>query len=718
MRLKLTLVLVLLNLVLFTLIFYLEKESSARARFEEAQTLILPPGAVDAAIRLEISGNALAAPWVLERSNNRWDLLNPQPWPANKFAVERLLNQLRFAQWETRFSLKDMTRAGQTLADYGLERPAATISLRTENDTYALRIGQTTEIGNRLYLLSPEANEILVVERELLTTFAMPLDDLRRAEVLDLSLFEVRSFSLQGGSPPGPKVIFTRSGQDWLIEAPIRATANTQAVENTLNKLTQLQGITYPNVQAEEHGLAQPTLRITLEGSTQRQTLLLGNPLPTDKQTAELPLLYARLEDNPTLFTLPAEAFSNLYNAQESLREHSFLKFNRNDLSLLEISHEEQSLRLERLETGAWQVAGTQANGGLRSWPADQQILDQTLSALQHLEAVRFVTDAPSAANLSAYGLDQPQRRVKLSGQREQTLLLGDLETESNLLYARLQEAPSVYLVSPSILVRLPVRPLHYRLRKLAPLPTGAQITALRLTAATTNIDQLDSAQTPPPDTLSYLDVALEEAPDWTTALAAEEETTVSATEALLTLLRDFPVRQYLREGFTGFLALDRETTHPWAYRLDVDILLPGGGEAERRTDTYYLTERLGGEAQFGGDPQRDLLFSLTQAWIDALFPLTFQREVPQTPSATPILRPVQQEEVTEDEEDPSTESTDASSDTSASMETTTDPSPDLEASKTVDAKSASDETSEASSSQASEESAPKSAPDEPPANP
>ena len=156
MRYKFTILLIIINLSLFSLIFYVDKKAATIGAFERAKRLVFPPGFVEDSDRLEIEGQKLTHNWVLLRKMELWMLDSPINWPANIYAVTRMLNQLKILEWETRFSVSEIKKTGRSLADYGLEEPKLTLSLSHSGKEKTLKIGESTEIGNRLYNLSPE----------------------------------------------------------------------------------------------------------------------------------------------------------------------------------------------------------------------------------------------------------------------------------------------------------------------------------------------------------------------------------------------------------------------------------------------------------------------------------------------------------------------------------------------------------------------------------
>ncbi len=611
MRYKFTILLVILNLGLFSLIFYLEKQAATIGAFERAKRLVFPPGFVEDSDRLEIEGRELTQNWALVRKMDQWFLDSPINWPANIYAVSRMVNQLKFLEWETRFSVGEIKKAGRSLADYGLEDPKAILSLSHGDKKKELKIGESTEIGKRLYILSPAEEEVYVVNRELLQSITVDLQDLRSQNIFDIPLFEVRSISIQITAPSNLKVRLARNDKNWVFESPIQTEADSQRVMNTINRLTGLKVIDFQGTDRAQEISANPSLRITLEGNNRRQTLLVGEELTEDERK----IYFARMDGNPTVFTLAAAPINDLRDVQESLRNKSFVDINPLALTSIEIVMSNTSVELQKLETGTWQVLQSNNTGDLSTWTADPQLLNEVISALHEMEAVQFISDAPSAADLEKYGFNDPQRRVVLQTQDKTTLLIGDLDSESELLFAKMTDSPTIYKIKKDILHLLKTRALYYRLRVLEELPQGARVQRISLTDTVNETIVFDKE----------IDLSNE---SWSLVLKEYPEKKQKAILELIDTVRKFEVKEYIRNEFSSRFELgDKE--FPWIFRLDVEIHLPGGNEDRMQNRTFSFSERLGGTTQIGGSPDADVVFSINQNLIDSLFELTFEQKSP-----------------------------------------------------------------------------------------
>ncbi|MDI1319450.1 MAG: DUF4340 domain-containing protein, partial [bacterium] len=453
MRSKVTVVLLFLNVVLFFYIFQYEEKWKAELKTLEARRRVLGPEAasIDSLARTSRTGVTVK---IVKRGESWW-LTQPYDWPADQNALHRIVNELQFLEHETSFAVADLAKSSQTLADYGLEQPALTLTFTAAGQAYTLKIGDDTKIGNRLYVLSPDGTRIHVVGRSLADSINLGLEELRAPSIFSIPVFEVRSLNVQTAAPSNLKVRLRRDAASrWSFESPINARASKSAVEVTLttliNNLIAKNFLDAANPRLEKAGLEAPALRVTLEGNARRETLLIGNPLPGNAAERAVPgtstglpatgsapagpapadvEYFARIEDKSAVFTavIPQPLIDVLRAAQEALRDPRVLDFEPGTVTAVTLTAPGQpELGLQRLEAAAgastgWQVVTRVAGQAPLTSTADTKTVEELLQKI-YLLAVqvidghpKFLSDAPSAADLENWGFNRPERALTLN---------------------------------------------------------------------------------------------------------------------------------------------------------------------------------------------------------------------------------------------------------------------------------------------------------------
>lgn len=636
MRFKFTVFLLALNVIAFGLIAYLNHQARQIEPTTGGLSRQIGRELIDAD-RIELHGRGIETPRILERKGSTWHLIEPMQWSANYFAINRILNQLQFLEEEASFSVDEIEKTGQSLADYGLENPLLKIVIAKGDETVSISIGTLTEIGNNVYFLGPDALEIFVVNRQVIDSLLVDLNDLRSREIFDIPVFEVDALGLQirsGNTADGSslKVRLARNNGAWIFEAPLAAKANPALVDNTVNTLTAAKVQRFLETEQTDpivQGLETPFMQVTIYGNKRRQTLIVGN-LDPDSQGA--PQYFAKLEDNPAIFTVLARPFDALREAQEALRERNFMNFDSSMLSTINISENGRKIRLQKLETGEndWQVLESKGGNDIQPYRADPAIMDNLIKDLSSLRAKGFTADAPSMSDIESYGFNNPRRIVTLSFSEGDplTLMLAYPENNRDALYAKTNLADFIFKVERSATLRMiPLNTPYYRNRILDILPAAARISALQLTNLQTGEAIFDYA------------LGQENIP-WNDLIEELDADHAEHIPVLLGAIRKFEVKSYLLDSYAEAYPVDAEKSLPWRFQLSATIQLPGDETDRIETREYVFTDRLSGTVQVAGSKQYNTIFEIPQSLLDALYELTEDMEIPPEMKGEPVPTP------------------------------------------------------------------------------
>lgn len=638
MRSKVTVVLLFLNVVLFAYIFYFEPRWKGEQDLLTAKRRVLPVeiASMDTLTRTSRTGEVVK----LEKRGESWWLTKPYEWPANVNAVAQIHNELKFLEHKTSFPVADLAKNGQSLADYGLADPAYKLEFTAagKTDRYTLLVGDNTPIGNRLYLLSPDGARVHVVDRSLAETVSLPVAALRNESIFTIPVFEVRSLNIQTAAPSNLKVRLRRDAAGrWGFESPILARAAKNTVEvtiNALNGLTAKKFLESADADPGRTGLNSPDLRVTLEGNARRETLLLGQSAGTGE-------FYAKIEDKAVVFTaaVPDALLQVLRLSQEALRDPHVVDFDPATVtSLTLVAPGRPEVALQKLEApttpttpaaasaerkSSWQVVARNTGQAPVTFSGDPELIEELLKKLQLLSARKFLSEAPSAADLEDYGFARPEREITLglstggglSGKDPSTVTLQiGVGVKPELLgkaFARVTNSPFIYEILPDILDDTPAQVPHYLRRTLRELPAGARVTSVAL---------LDLASNN-----SLYSHKIEADKTWEAALAAEPEATRRAVGTLVAQLHSLKAQRFTAETFATDHADTPDGPRPWRYRLDYAIAFPGNPPDQATPSSLFLTERLGGATQLAGTADfGGVVFAVSQEMLDALFALTY----------------------------------------------------------------------------------------------
>lgn len=588
MRYKLTVLLIVLNLALFSLIFYIDRVQSTRSVFESASRLILDRSFVQGIDKVSITSTASGTKWRLERTGEtQWDVISPIHWKANPYALQQLLFQLKGLSWESRFPVDDLASAGQSLESYNLANPPLEIELFNGANSVKLAIGAPTEIGNRLYMMAPDGEFILVISRGIMELLQRDMDVFLDRRIFGLGMEESRVIQIQDRSASNVRVRLERGETGWNFVSPIEAAADPERVQAMIAEWQTIEAEGFEMIEDPGLEMNSSAIQLTFEGLNERETLILAPP----PGTAGNPVHFlAKRDAYDAIFKVKAARVNELRTAQAALREKRMLNRHADDWTSLSIQFGNLTTTLQQLENGSWQVLDTDAAGALNARAADPETIANVKSLLRNMEAVRFVSDAPAENDLIRYGLDDPQRTITLRKASGQSVVfnIGGIsrEDQGTLLYANTNQSASVFVVRPHLLADLPLDASYYWDRTLFTLP----------------------------DTADILDVQL---------LARDDDQPVplgpEVVDALSSYLRQVRVARFLDAPFSDPLALGDSRTVEWPYKLVATVDLGTGTTLEVETVEFLVSARLGGSTQYLARVQTGEIGTLPTGIIEAL---------------------------------------------------------------------------------------------------
>ncbi len=693
MRFKLTLFLIVANLAMFGLIW---KNAGGNAETEISAQSIFSSDISQVSVR-DANG---AVAFSLERDGVDWSVEKPFPWRANPFAVKNLLDELRFLDAGLGFSVEEVAGAGNTLSSYGLEKPAAVVSVRDSAGTRELFIGNTTADGRSVYVLSPDKKSIIPAPMSLLNAISQTPDELRTREVFSVRPYEVRAVTVRtafsGGSEQRIGLVRSRNGNgaadaksQWNFETPVSAAADTQLTEKALGELCALTCVRFVPGDAatnDSFGLKTPTLRFTLDTGSRSRTLLVG---AEDSGNHSEKTRFAKLEDNPAVFTVPAKTVDAWRSAAHDLRDPFFLRFRPEELIGITIHDGKNSLVLHRMNVArddgnadATNNAGTSAGTafvGAVAEPAPELLSAKTAAASNPLYNSWQMPVAPGSAVTAATPVAPEIVAGLISELRNLRAVRapGADNPEFSAAQRRLCEAFVADVATPEDIEQMkfntPLRIVELeflapngrsRPQTLSIAPAAEKDTPIHAKTGTAiysvSPEILDELVVSPAHfrerlvyslpaggkivavKLSELDGSREKilfeekrpdnVADWADALEKDAGPFPQALAGLLRAVETVSAESFLPRNFsrdfTDSSYLDSGVPETWRYKLEVRVLLADGEKTPGKTETlvYYLTRRLGGTTQLAGSPSKDCIFRIRQDFIDALHALTFNR--------------------------------------------------------------------------------------------
>ncbi|NBN94797.1 MAG: DUF4340 domain-containing protein [Verrucomicrobia bacterium] len=438
---------------------------------------------------------------VLEKRNSAWRLTEPFDWPANIWTVQRLLDELRFVTAEAGFDAAEAKANGSGLKDYGLETPRWTLKITSETGaTVEARIGVQPSTRHH-FLLTDDGKRIIPLPEAMAAALATKPESYRVDKIFEIADFEARAVSIRHRAKDGESVTGLtaearqRVGRrvqlpEWRFETPYDALADADATARAVADLTNLRASKFVALADDVTGLNAPVLRLSLEGNSRRQVLLVGNPAP-----GQPTMLCARLEENSSVFLIEARQLNDWFAARETLAASRPADFDPALVTGFTIAAGGRTITLHRLEGAAaearWEIPVAPGSTATKRREADAKIVARFLDAVSQLRATRRKSavggvSVPAVMTLTNPGTASIQT-VELEFGTDRILLTftDDPDKGAGTRVVHAKGSPLAAVCDVSLLNggHQNVEPQAWRKRAVAELPQGARVSGLRLTS-------------------------------------------------------------------------------------------------------------------------------------------------------------------------------------------------------------------------------------------
>ena len=243
----------------------------------------------------------------LTRTGTAWKANAPNavPFDAEDSLATELLTKL--AQLSAKQFVTDVTA---DLAPYGLDKPAATVTLRAAgaNILGQIHIGSLNVSNAVRYAKRADEPFVYGVDHAILGSLPGSAIACRNRRIGDWKEDQITKFTIEKNTDR--LVLELGSDKKWKLIEPKEGVLNFDRFQQTLDLFSYLRADSFEREGFDNlavYGLDKPAARCTIEGGGRRSLLQIGNP--KDKTTS-----FASWSDPALIFTLDAGSVSILTN--------------------------------------------------------------------------------------------------------------------------------------------------------------------------------------------------------------------------------------------------------------------------------------------------------------------------------------------------------------------------------------------------------------------
>lgn len=390
-----------------------KKTPEERTREElQRQRLFTGFGLVDVtAGELMTRGATLA----FAKAEDGWTLTEPVRWPADAEALKAAINGMVAVRIDP--ETKESPPSDDQLAEWGLVKPLARLSLETEKGKKTLLVGPKNKLVDMYPITDGEHRAAGLAAKDFFFALDKPVDGFRERRVFPFSVKEVkrvRRLQANGGyvlerTTDGFRVASAAKDadtKDWgaadVDRARILLAALTRRLQIGRFLTDAYEG---SEVQKKKYGLDAPRFSLTVatEGGEER-TVAVGRVKETADEAGTTVMF---VHGTKTVVEVPTEVTKDIPSEIAALRDRTIARFDRDDVAKVKIVQGTIETTIERSKDGSdWTITAP------KRAPAKVWKVDDIVRVFSKLKAERFRDHKPESKELAEWLLDPPSRRL------------------------------------------------------------------------------------------------------------------------------------------------------------------------------------------------------------------------------------------------------------------------------------------------------------------
>ncbi|MCW8984573.1 MAG: DUF4340 domain-containing protein [Thermoanaerobaculales bacterium] len=195
----------------------------------------------------------------LEKHGEQWRLREPLDFPADASVVSSTLGSLANLTADRRLSTDEVDAA-----DYGLEEPAAEITLKmSDGNERLVVVGDEMPLGSKRALRVDGGDEVMIASGWFVSDLEREVDDWRSREVAEILENDVASIDIEYGAD---SIRAVRLEDKWQLLRPLEDMADGDHLGNVISDLAsmRIEEFLDDDTDSEELGLELPEYEITI----------------------------------------------------------------------------------------------------------------------------------------------------------------------------------------------------------------------------------------------------------------------------------------------------------------------------------------------------------------------------------------------------------------------------------------------------------------------
>ena len=471
MKLKTTLILLVITAAAFAYMFFYERKAPTTEEAKrQAQNVINFSREKIDGIAIQNGDDKID----LRRRDKKWRLETPIKDQADSSLIENLLLNLESWQKDATIPAKELEADKSKLNEYGLSKSKLRLKLRGEDAPPEILFGKDAALEGKMYVRLENSKETFLAAQSIKKEIEKKAAEFRDRKLTDLITAQVSRVVLKTATG---EMELQKKGDHWEIVKPLRARGDDQKIADLIAQMTTAriqQFVADDRGDLHPYGLAEPRGSITLfaqddksagrTGSSrgeQGQVLQIGGAPEKEKDQ-----VYVRFSARAFVYTLPKKIEEILNTKPNDVRDRHLVRIDTNILDRITIDAPGKGKTVLARKEENWTIASR------KNAPANSSEVRRLIDTLQNEQVTKFAEEV--ASDLPKYGLDKPQLQLTFSsfasentaetkaGERPfATIAFGKVDGDN--VYARLGDEPFIVAVRRGLLEQIFTDPLQWQ---------------------------------------------------------------------------------------------------------------------------------------------------------------------------------------------------------------------------------------------------------------
>ncbi len=463
MKLKNTLLLLLIAMSAFAYIWFVERHQKSTREIAEDGNLItkFDRDRIDAIDIRSTEGKID----LRKDGKGMWQIVKPIEDRADSMAVAQLFTESEALRYVEKIDEDGKGVSKDRLKEFGLSDPTVKVRFAGKDKPVELQWGKDTATEGRQYLKLDGSNVVYVVGGPLKGTLTKRVDEYRDRKLGDVSATQVNKVTIKTSA--GEIELKKDNDSHWALVKPLKARGDDARIGDLISKAAnaRIESFVGDAANLSTYGLQEPRVTVTLHtGEGEPVALELGtNP----KEEKDKDRTYAKISTRDAVVLLPKSIESLMSIKPNDLRDRTLTRVESDIVDRVTIEGTDGEKIVLARSGESWV-----RKSGDKDLPVNVAAAQAVVGMLLTQEVSEFVADV--ATDLPKYGLDRPAVKVTLSSYASEntaetkagekpivSVLLGRIEGDK--VFAKLDDEPFIVSLPVSVLDAVPTDPLAWQ---------------------------------------------------------------------------------------------------------------------------------------------------------------------------------------------------------------------------------------------------------------